>query len=270
MTFEDPPPLRRRRPDGTLYSRRQAIERCIVETRALPGEELIARARIRDPRHADFVPSEVLIHHLRATKGDNTPTRYEALLGIVRDRVERACPRANQRAGGRNIEVASFAELRDHIVERVLTLIFRDRDDYNDDLDYYEISFNHAVVQLKRTAFRGHYRRQEQSASLEEMLDTVERGNEGTEALSRLRTMLSQEADLAFRIDARRAIDALPDNQRRVIEMSLMGYKDQSDDPNEMTITKELGCTDKTVRNRRKAALEALRGRLRRGLTDAA
>lgn len=69
-------PLRKRKTSGELYTRRspiiQYIERCLHWT----FDDLLDRASIRDRRHSDYVPSEVLVYHLRQTKSDNSDGRF--------------------------------------------------------------------------------------------------------------------------------------------------------------------------------------------------
>ena len=67
MSYEIPP-LRKRTRDGTLYVRPPEIEDFIVETRELPFEEFIVQAKKLDRNHPDYLPSEILVHRIRATR----------------------------------------------------------------------------------------------------------------------------------------------------------------------------------------------------------
>jgi DNA-directed RNA polymerase specialized sigma24 family protein len=68
--------------------------------------------------------------------------------------------------------------------------------------------------------------------------------------------------DPAYRLRLDAAIDSLPADQRRVIEMLLQGFQIESDDAEVTTIVKVLGCVEKTVRNRRDKALTTLQAAL--------
>ena len=92
-------PLRKRKGSGELYTRRPPTIDFIAESLRWPFDDLLARAAIRDRRHDDYVPSEVLVYHLRQTKSDNTDGRFVAIYNVLRDRVEAACPRANRNVG---------------------------------------------------------------------------------------------------------------------------------------------------------------------------
>lgn len=90
--------------------------------------------------------------------------------------------------------------------------------------------------------------------------------HETEEALASMRENIrSNEEDLTYRISLRRAIDALPDEERKVIELILAGVTIESNDPNEVSIVKLLGGVEKTVRNRRDRAIVKLQAALKLG-----
>ena len=62
-----------------------------------------------------------------------------------------------------------------------------------------------------------------------------------------------------YRLELDAAIDALPDDQRRVVGLLRQGFQIDSKDPNIMTIAKMLQCDERTVRNRRDRAYKTLR-----------
>eukprot|EP00521_Asterionellopsis_glacialis_P005600 CAMPEP_0195270354 /NCGR_PEP_ID=MMETSP0706-20130129/14302_1 /TAXON_ID=33640 /ORGANISM="Asterionellopsis glacialis, Strain CCMP134" /LENGTH=117 /DNA_ID=CAMNT_0040325613 /DNA_START=69 /DNA_END=418 /DNA_ORIENTATION=+ len=112
-------PLRKRTVSGKLYTRRDEISAFIRLSLDWPFDELLDKAAMRDRRHADYVPSEVLLYHLRQTKADNADGRFVALYDILLDRIEAACPRPNSRRGDKDVEDFRVAEIRDKIIERV-------------------------------------------------------------------------------------------------------------------------------------------------------
>lgn len=82
---------------------------------------------MKDRRHSDYVPSEVLVYHLRQTKSDNSDGRFVALYDIFRDRVEAACPRPNRHVDDTVYEDSRIAEIRDATIDHVTELMFTDR-----------------------------------------------------------------------------------------------------------------------------------------------
>jgi DNA-directed RNA polymerase specialized sigma24 family protein len=80
------------------------------------------------------------------------------------------------------------------------------------------------------------------------------------EAHDRQGNPLSMEIeDSDYRSYLLTAIDSLPDDQRRVVTMLLQDIPIDSKDETTITIVKTLGCSEKTVRNRRDRAYDALR-----------
>lgn len=147
-------PLRKRTANGELYTRRDEIVAFIRLSQEWPFNELLDKAAMRDRRHADYVPSKVLLYHLRQTKTDNADGRFMALYNILLDRIEAACPRPNSRRGDKDVEDFRVAEIRDKIIERVTELMFEDRRGYVEQLDAYEMFFDRAVRSVRIDRFR--------------------------------------------------------------------------------------------------------------------
>lgn len=109
-------PLRRRKESGELYTRRSPVIDFICKSLDWPFDDFLRRAEIKDRRHSDYVPSEVLVYHLRQTKSDNSDGRFVALYDILRDRVEAACPRPNRHVDDKVYEDSRIAEIgRAHV-----------------------------------------------------------------------------------------------------------------------------------------------------------
>jgi len=96
-------PLRKRTISGKLYTRRDEIIAFIRLSLDWAFDELLDKAAMRDRRHADYVPSEVLLYHLRQTKTENANGRFVALYNILWDRIEAACPRPKRKSATADI-----------------------------------------------------------------------------------------------------------------------------------------------------------------------
>jgi len=251
--------LRKKKKNGQLYNRPATIEAYIAQTLDWPFDRLIEQATIHDRRHAEYVPSEVLLYHLRQTKSDNSDARFLALYNIIQDRVEAACPRANTMVGDRQFEDARLAEIRDLMVEFVVDLIFEDRLEYSEKLDFFEIRFDRAVRLVRINKFRRVGRKENPKESLE-YDDSGDIPADVEEALERLKkASWNKEDELTYRIHVRRAIDALPTEEQKVIDMILADIPIEAQDEDEVCITGLLGCTPKTVWNRRNRAIKKTR-----------
>ena len=91
MKFEIPP-LRKRKKDGTLYVRPQEIEHLIVETLELSFDDFILRAKQLNRSHPEYLPSEILVHRIRATRSHNSDAQFNALYLELKRRIRSELP----------------------------------------------------------------------------------------------------------------------------------------------------------------------------------
>lgn len=261
-------PLRKRKITGELYTRRSPTTQFIENSLQWPFDELVERASIRDRRHSEYVPSEVLVYHLRQTKLDNSDGRFIQLYNALRDRIEAACPRPNRHAGEKIHEDGRRSEIRDATVNHVTELMFTDRQDYDEQLDIYEIVFDKAVHAAHITKLRKVYRRERANENVEDET-TGEVRAVVEDALERYNKVgLTAEEDLDYRIHLRGAIDALPTDEREVIDLMLADIPIETNKDGEASITELLGCVEKTVRNRRDRAFAKIRQALELEVDD--
>jgi hypothetical protein len=246
-------PLRKRKATGELYTRRPPIIDFVAKSRAWSFEELMGRAAVRKRSHSDYVPSEVLVHYLRQTKADNSDGRFVALYGILRERIEAACTRSNRQVADMTYEDARIAEIRDSTIEYVTELMFTDRHGYDEGLDIFEVVFDKAVRSAHITKLRKVNRRE---SANEEIMDTV---------TGEVRAVVEAALDRyrSVGIHLRRAIDALPTEERKVIDLMLAGIPIEAASDGEPSMTGLLGCVEKTVRNRRDRAFAKIRTALK-------
>lgn len=263
-------PLRKRKPDGAKYTRPTKITDYLTVTKSWPFDLLVKNGSIRDRRHPDYVPTEVLLCHLRQTKSDNSDARFLALYNLVHDRIEAACPRPNIQRGEQQLEDTKLAEIRDQIVEHIVDLILTDRIKYSEQLDFFEIRFERAVRLVRIDSFKKVARKENPKVALE-YENTGEVSPEVEDALGRYKTAVwSKDDDLTYRINVRQAIDALPEQERKVIDMILADIPIETKNEGEPSISELLNCTEKTVRNRRDRAMEKLKATLDVGHSNVA
>ena len=148
------PPLRKVKQNGERYYRRQQIETMLAELASVSFEVFAERARIIDRRSPDHIPSEILIHRVRQTKHDRSDAQFNVLYPLLEQRIRQACPAKDIRANGVDVEVGTYADLQEHVLEHVVKLLLRDRSKYEERLDIYEVVFDRAVAKLRDSAFR--------------------------------------------------------------------------------------------------------------------
>lgn len=261
-------PLRKRKTSGELYTRRSPTIQYIENSLQWSFDDLLNRASIRDRRHSDYVPSEVLVYYLRQAKLDNSDGRFIRLYDILRDRVEAACPRASRHVGEKIHEDARISEIRDATVDHVTELMFTDRRDYDEQLDIYEVVFDKAVRAAHITKLRKVNRRESANEDVEDNV-TGEVRADVEAALERYKKAgLTAEEDLDYRIHLRGAINTLPTDEREVIDLMLADIPIETSKDGEPSMTELLGCVEKTARNRRDRAFVKIRQALELEVDD--
>ncbi|HAV45399.1 sigma-70 family RNA polymerase sigma factor [Halomonas aquamarina] len=249
------PPLRKAKLDGQLYCRRQPIENMLVEIASVSLEVFTERARILDRRSPDYIPSEVLVHWVRQTRHHKSDAQFNVLYPLLEQRIRHACPKKEIR-GGR------YTDLQEYVLERVVKLLLCDRSNYEEKLDIYEVVFDRTIASLRASAFRHGFAKDVPLTPIE-YDESGEVTSEVEESLSQYQPGgMTQEEEFTYRFQLRAAIDSLPKDERRLIDMEEAGYSDQSEDPEVHTIAKLLGRTPKTVRAMRKRAYQRIRERL--------
>ena len=160
-------------------------------------------------------------------------------------------------------EVGKLLDVREEVLGRFVTLLLKDRNGYEEKMDFFEIRFDRAVMLTRKNAFRKVERREKPLNPLEyDASGEIPEEFEVHPLLENPRPMTPDE-ESTYRFQIRQAIDSLPENERRVIDMLLAKVSIESKNPNETSIAGVLGCTPKTVRNRRDRAIRRIREMLR-------
>lgn len=245
-------PLTRKKKDGTPYTRPDNVEALLTVLGDLPREALLERARIRDRKDSDYVPSECLVHLIRASRTENSEAWFERLYKVLAERVMRAVPTAA--SGG--TASATDERIRDAVFDRFVELLAKDRAEPDDRLDFFEARFDLAIKRLRLDAQEPVWR----EANRGDSMDDEESDAADAAAAAATTNPLDAEiiSDPLFRERLYVAIDALPPEQRRTMHLLLIGWQIHSSDPSVMTIAKALGCSDRSVRNYRDRALRTL------------
>jgi hypothetical protein len=253
------PPLTKTYPNGAPYHRMREVEDEIARLAELPFDELISRARITIKSHADFIRPESLMHFLRRTRSDNSDQRFNALFRVVLRRLISALPRSERTVGEDTLVDGAASDLEDRVRGRFMELVTLDRAG-GDRMDFYEVHFDEAVAKLRMKAAKGIVARTRRTEALEgdpesgELPKYVERAagsfDEPDDAFL---------FDPIFRKRLLQEIDLLKPEQKKVITMLLANMQTHSSDPDVLTISRVLRCDEKTVRNRRRDAIAALR-----------
>jgi hypothetical protein len=244
-------PLKKTKPDGTPYSRSPEMEAQIDEVVRLSLTDLGTRLLITDREANGYLSHECLVHLVRRGRQSNDQDLMYVVLPVLLGRCE-----GTLLAKVRDDEIADAQSLRQEILDRLTELFALDGSaDRTDELDFYECRFNRAFRTLRIDAVRRELRRRRSFSVID-----LSR-SEATSEPDAYDDALAKMSD-AFRVlptqewDARRgplvaAIAALPPDERKaVILVHVLGYKEESEDPNEETAATRCNCTGRTIRNR--------------------
>ena len=263
-------PLRRRRSDGALYRRRAAVEKELEELDRLELAHVVSRARAPQTPGADAVSSEALMHILRrAVRSQNTDGPTAGPIDALTETLTRRCATILAHQLGGYDEVARKAIAAD-VIDRAVDAVV----DNGDVDDYAEVNFNDWLKHRRLDAARKHTTRIRRFAVLgdavEDLADDETRpvaaGDEGSddrtpEALYALKEA-REKATLPPCIEA---THLSPDDQYRVAAMiqkaslppntleaflayHYLGVPIESSDPDQYTLVKHFGKSEKTIR----------------------
>lgn len=246
------PLTKRKKKDGTLYERPEHIEHLLRELQGLARDELVGRSLIRDRSNPLYIPSECLVHFVRASRRDNSEAWFERLYKTLLDRVSRAIPRSD---GLGNTTSLTRERIREKAIDRFIELVSEDRISPSDRMDFYEVRFDLGIKRLRLDAQEQAWRDENRSVDLDEA-DTAMENDSGSVVVDRLAEDIS--SDPLFRRKLYAAIGKLPPEQSRTMHLLLNGWLTHSSDPDVMTIAKTLNCSDRSVRNYKERALKTL------------
>jgi DNA-directed RNA polymerase specialized sigma24 family protein len=256
-------PLTRKRGDGSCYARPKDIEDALTALVELPREEFLERCQIRSRSDPGYVQSECLLHVVRASRHDNNDRWFEQLYKLLLERLIYALPRA-ENSDGTTASLTNEA-IRDAVIDRFVVTLSADRQEQGDKLDFFECRFNLGVKRLRVDAQEMVWNKENCTTALDDEL-TGEVSAEVEAAVGVFDPLEFDTIDdpiLRRRLDE--AIDELPPEQRRTFVMLRKGFQIDSDDPSEMTISKALGKTGRTIQSYRDRALASLRTRFTDG-----
>jgi hypothetical protein len=154
----------------------------------------------------------------------------------------------------RNVKIAEY------VLDRFQALLVTDRAAYDDRLDYFEVNFDAGIASLRLDGRRKTFKEEKRTEPMTYDDETSQLNAEIEKAAAAQNPVSGSKLDdSAYRSRLYAAIDALPEDQRRVMELLLLGIPIDSKEPGVQTIVQILGCAEKTVRNRRDRAYVALR-----------
>lgn len=247
-------PLTKCKPDGTAYARPTEVETALEVALGLEPAELLRRASAADTNSAEFIRPECLVHIIRsAHREGNERLRDQVLAALFR-----RC-RMILLATLPDSRIANARDLRDDVISELGKRFARDGSGEKPDLlDFFEIRFEDAFAKLRIDIVRPELRRARATVSLPVTDDGAEpTAHALAQAAQALHTETARLHDRARDLHAE--IDALPLPLRdAAMLVHRLGFKIESEDPNELTASRICGVSSRTMRTRLKQAFDLL------------
>ena len=251
-----PEPLKSRDKHGVPFKRPPEIEVCLERLESLDATARLQAFAIGSRNISGYVPSEALTYFLRRAHATGAKDEFKHIFGLLLKRVVRSL------FGTVSDSSMDGAQgIREEITGRFAERIAKDCNGRFAMLDFFEVRFDLAFARFRTSVLR----QIGPSSVLTEPLSTD--GENGHEIFREVEESAADFLggdpqkidDPAFRLGLDAAIDALPDDQRRVVGLLRQGFQIDSKDPNIMTIARMLQCDERTVRNRRDRAYKTLK-----------
>lgn len=233
--------------DGKPYQRRPEVEQLIDELEGMPeSDQVQCCSRFDNP-----VPMEVLLYFLRQKKDEPKSHYLEQLFSAFFTRLEISVKKSISKTQFGKADI-----IREEIISQLLEKIAKDNPEGNFILDYYEVNFNDALQKLRFSVLReiGPASKKDPLSKPTSLTMGTSDGVEVAPGLEEAAAEFfnpgsSNLKNENFRFWLSDAIKLLPDKERRAVGLRLQGMQVEAKDPNTLTISKALGCTDRTVRN---------------------
>ena len=245
--------VRRRGPNkGLVYTRVEKTTAKLGELLQLSEKDRITRCAIVDKADAGFIPTECVLHLVRSFRKDQANPAFEAFYKILYARLLRRLPRPEKE---RSTALTAEA-IRDHALDRFRKWLSADLQEYEERLDFFEVRFDMAMKKLRANAEASVL----EKAKKQEPLTYTDDG-QVTEEVEKAAAKAFAEGAFnfdsgseTFRFALDEVIDTLSSDEGRVIHMLRLGMQIDSIDPDQPTISKALGKSEKTIRNIRDRA----------------
>lgn len=227
---------KRKKETGELYYRRAAVELQIAAVLEMGGAQIFELLRNRQKDSENYILDETIVYLLRR------PETERNLQEILYTELNRRIWKLLKKFSSRFSDYAAFEDFRQQVEMGILKKIFNFG---SADADYAEVNFGDFVVKTAKVAWRGELVK----INREKDLFYEEREREEIEAPQIENTLRSSDAPADYTMTLREGLRLLPPNIRLVAELILDGWQIESIDPKELTISKKLGVSSRTIRN---------------------
>jgi len=252
------PLTRIKKSTDSVYTRPAGLDARIDSLLELATEVICERARLRSKESGVFVPSECLVHLVREARRASDVDRFEKLFAVLLKRCEDNL--LNKIAES----IPGAHELREEVLADFTELFAREwEDEHANKLDFYEVRFQQAFAALRNNKVRAELRRLKPIRPLPEPDISSGADEDWDTGLQEFGSANSADGLAGLDFEWRELVNSLPLEQKQAFVLcKILGYQEESINPDEPTASSLLKVTPRTIRNRLARALATLRGKV--------
>lgn len=241
-------PLTKRNEEGEFYVRPSVVEAEIDGAMRDDLPVLRRRLLVVDKAASDYLRSETLVHLIRHAMLTGNAERRDVVLPVLLGRCEAILK------GKVSYRLPNAETIREYVLSEFSELLAADgTGEQPDELDFYECRFNLAFYALRIDVVRRELAEVNGGVAAPDENDSDE-PQAYEDAVAVLSTSLvnsETQQSPVYLEELLAAIDALPPDERKaVVLVHVMGYDEESEDPNKVTAATLCDCTGRTIRNR--------------------
>lgn len=231
-------PLRKRRKDTQeLYHRREEVERQIGMVRSLSNPQIFELLQTGQRSQPNYLFDETVVYLLRARRASGKDADVEELYSVLNSRIWRLLSKFRSKFN----DETEFEDFGQNVVMAIVTKILNVS---SDSADYAQVNFGDFAVTEAKGVWRG---RLVFLAKEDQHIAAQRDGDEdGADPISEIR---AGGASALEEMIAREAIGHLPEHLRTVAILLADGWKIESREPAEPTISRYMGVSSRTIRN---------------------
>lgn len=241
-------PLTRRNASGKIYKRSSVVEAQISAALSLSDEEIVSRAGIREETADGYLQEESLVYFIRTSYQRNNNFLCNKLSEILLTRCQ-----------GQVAFRIRAIEYKDDAFNDVVRVLFEKILALGNEGDFLQVRFRHALKRISIDVFRQYYRDQTeerknlQQSSFRSADETEDGEDDWEQVLIAVDNDIPKEdsfSSVELESLKREALQILEEPIRTAFVLHyIRGWQIESKDPKEITVSRHLKKTPKTIRN---------------------
>jgi DNA-directed RNA polymerase specialized sigma24 family protein len=231
------PLTKRTKETQVVYHRREEVERQIERVHSLKSSQIFELLQTSHRSEPDYLFDETIVYLIRERRAGGDVPEIEAFYRVLNVRVWRLLNKYRSKFGDR----ANFEDFGQQVGIAILDKIF---DIESDSADYAQVNFGDYAVAAAQTIWKrrlvSHMREDQHSG------DPRDGDDDEADPISEIS---AGETKILEQLIITEAIRSLPEHLKTVAVLLADGWKIESNDPTEPTISRQMRVSSRTIRN---------------------